>query len=100
MGRVGRLFDWLVWGSTAALVAGVLAGVRGAEGAGSELPWTSAGDYLVQAGILGLVSVPVAELVLVARRFARRKQSSHAALTALLGILLGALAVASLLKGG
>ncbi len=100
MGRAGQLFDWVVRGSTAALVAAVLAGVPGGEGAGFGSAWVPAAEYLAQAGILGLVTVPVAELVLVTCRFAGRKQKRYAALTGLLGALLGAVAVASLLKGG
>ncbi len=101
MGRASRAFDWAVRGSTAALVASLLAGMRSAaEGADLQSGWTPAAEYLAQAGILGLAGVLVAELVLVARRFAVRKQKGYAALTGLLGILVGAVAVTSLLRGG
>lgn len=85
-----RLAALLARLSTLALLTGV--GVGMAEGV---TPWA---DRIAAAGILGLISVSVMELVALREDFRRRQDFRYAGLTTLLLVLLAFVAILSWLR--
>jgi hypothetical protein len=86
---VDRLVGVLTRFSTLALVVGLVLGLVG---------WDTWPERLAGAGIAGLVSIPVLELVGLRERFRRAGQGRYAALTTLLLVVLALTAAASALR--